>query len=57
MTQQEIIAKAIYEAPGVERPWDTLPEERRQGWLEDADRVIATLKCADCGSPVTGRRR
>lgn len=55
MTQREIVAKAIYEAPGHEAPWEELSAERRRGWLEDADRVLSALVCADCGHPVVGR--
>lgn len=56
---RDLIGRAIYEEPdqsGKAPDWYALSEERRESWRVDADRVIAALpKCADCGSPITGR--
>lgn len=52
------IGRAIYEEPsasGAVPDWYALSEQRRERWRRDADRVIATLRCPDCGSPMTGR--
>ena len=49
---REEIARAIYEAPGVSKPWASLSDERRKGWLADADRVIMVLETL----PMAGSR-
>ena len=47
-TLREVIAKAIYEEPSKygtpqESRWDNLGRQFRDGWLADADRVIAAI--------------
>lgn len=45
---RDVIARAIYEEPTRDRGrapvWDELSQERRAGWLADADRVITALR-------------
>ena len=52
------IGRALYEEPdarGRTPDWYALAEERREPWRQDADRVIAMLRCPDCGSQMAGR--
>lgn len=34
------VGRALYEEPGLDRNWYDLPEDRREPWRKDADRII-----------------
>ena len=34
------VGRAIYEKPGSDCDWYSLPEDRREPWRKDADRII-----------------
>lgn len=41
---RDVIGRALYEEPPLDRNWYDLSEERREPWRQDADRVIESLK-------------
>ena len=43
-TLRDIIGRALYEEPPLDRDWDTLSEDQREPWRKDAERVVVAMQ-------------
>ena len=50
------VGRAIYEEPGTDADWSSLPDDRREQWRRDAARVIPLI-AADYAAIVAEKRR
>ena len=53
---RDLVGRALYEEPGTDCDWSKLPDERREPWRKDADRVIPII-AADYAAVMAEKRR